>query len=286
MKKKSMEKNIRTKNIDKVVWYNNPNLITDLIIFSILIIIILSQSFALKNGLSVLQIFDEIINRNSILFIILIYFLLLKTRFGKIYFDYLNLFLIGFYGILSITSFLTLIHAFSLNSFFGFVCSILIFIYLFHVMLRNTTLWKSLKLKKSPFNEFSNKDYFYFISICELILLCVNLIFTTSVYGTVISLFDTFYIVLFLRYIYLYCVYLDTNKIDAKNNGNFNKYRKKVKDTIDDINEEYKLDEKFDSIGDKINDLGDAIGDKIEDVSSSLKESIDDIISDDKEVNK
>ena len=50
-------------------WYDNPNIVTNLIIGLIAIIVILSQSFAINNNLTTGEILRNIINHNSIYFI-------------------------------------------------------------------------------------------------------------------------------------------------------------------------------------------------------------------------
>ena len=62
------------KQKTQVEWYDNPNIITDLIIIFIAIIIILSQSFAINNNLSTGEILRSIINHNSLYLIMLVYF--------------------------------------------------------------------------------------------------------------------------------------------------------------------------------------------------------------------
>ena len=106
-----MEKNEKKEN----AWYNNGNKLVDLILATILLIIIFSQSFATTGGFS-LTLFGSIINHNSVYLFVLIYFILLKFSFGKRYFNYLNLVLIFLYGLTTITSLITLVQAFTLNT--------------------------------------------------------------------------------------------------------------------------------------------------------------------------
>ena len=71
----------------EIEWYDNPLIVTNIIIGLIAIIIILSQSFAINNNLSTQAILRSIINHNSIYLIVLVYFVALKTNIGKKYFD-------------------------------------------------------------------------------------------------------------------------------------------------------------------------------------------------------
>ena len=88
------------KEIRTLEWYNNPNIITTAIIWILVIMIIISESFAVNNNLSTSDILRNLLNHNSIYLIGLIYFIPLKTKSGKKYFNYLNLFLILIYFIL------------------------------------------------------------------------------------------------------------------------------------------------------------------------------------------
>ena len=190
-------------------WLDNPNLVTDIIIALIAFIVILSQSFAVNNSMTTFAIISNVVNHNSIYLMSLIYFILLKTSFGKKYFNYLNLFLIVFYLIISITSFLTLFQSFSLLKIITLIMNVSIFTYLFHTLLRGTKVWKEFGLSKSIFNEITNDIYFYEIVVLSVILLALNLINTTSFGGAILTMLDTIYIIMFSRYVYLFGIYLD-----------------------------------------------------------------------------
>lgn len=196
-------------------WYNDPKIITNIIMGLILVIIILSQSFAIKQGLNTNDIFRDLLNHNSIYLIVFVYFVSLRTTFGKKYFNYFNVFLMLLYGIISFTSLLTVFQSFSLISLVSLAVNVVLIVYMFHVLLRNTRVWKDYKLVNSPFNEIENNSYFYAIVILSIVLLTVNLIETPTVYGVFLSIFDCLYYVLISRYIYLYREYLD-----SKNNKN------------------------------------------------------------------
>ena len=95
---------------DEKNWYNSANVITNLIIITILFIMISSQSFA-ANGDNSFKLITSMINHNITYVLILIYFVLLKFKIGKKYFNYLNLFLLVLYLISTITSLLTLFQS-------------------------------------------------------------------------------------------------------------------------------------------------------------------------------
>ena len=127
-------------NNNKIKWYESGNIITTFIIITILAAIFCSQSFAvIANG--DFSIFSSVVNHNSLYAVVLVYFVLLKTRFGKRYFNYLNACLIFFYLIATVTSVLTLIQSFSLNTIIGFLKDIVLLVYLTHTMLRDSRVW-------------------------------------------------------------------------------------------------------------------------------------------------
>lgn len=237
-------------NKDKnVFWYDDGGKLTTVLVGLILLIIILSQSFAINNNLSAIDIFSNIINHNTIYLLMLVYFVTLKTFIGKKYFNHINCLVILMYFIMSLTSLLSVFHAFSLNSLLAVALNVLIFIYVFHVFLKDTRIWKEFKLYKSPFRELDNDWFFSTIVIICVILLAVNLISTTTLDGTFLTLLDSFYIVLFSRYIYLYNDYLVSKNpkketafkalddVKDKVEEEFNKIKEAIKE---DVNEEVK----------------------------------------------
>lgn len=196
----------------QIEWYDNPNIITNLIIIFIGIIIILSQSFAINNNLSTGEILRSIINHNSLYLILLVYFVGLKTKIGKKYFDFFNVFLILLYFINAITSILTIFQSFSLEALVDCVLQLVLFIYLFHTMFRRTRIWKDFHLNKSPFSEIKNDAYFSSVVILASILWAVDLIVTTTPDGTILTCLDTAFLLLFDRYIFLYGCFLENKE--------------------------------------------------------------------------
>lgn len=255
------------KKRTEIEWYDNPLIVTNIIIGLIAIIIILSQSFAINNNLSTQAILRSIINHNSIYLIVLVYFVALKTNIGKKYFDFLNIFLIILYFLTAITSVLTLFQSFSLESLIGCLLQIVLFVYLFHTLLRRTRVWKDFHLKKSPFNEIKNDSYFYIVMILAIILLAIDLIATTTFDGTVLALLDAIYIILFARYVYLYGCFLDNKE-------------KKITTTtsVEEIKEKVEL------VKDKLDEVVDDIQDTVEESINTIVEKVDDIKKDNKVV--
>ena len=146
------------ENKKEVYWYNNPNFITTLAISIAVLIIVLSQSFAVKNNIGTNDILRSLLNHNSIYILGLIYFIPLKTLSGKKHFNHLNVFLIIVYLVFSVTGILTIIQSFGLTSLVGLAINIILLIYLIHTLLIDTRLWKDFKLEKSPLNEIKGEE--------------------------------------------------------------------------------------------------------------------------------
>jgi len=248
------------KKRTEIEWYDNPLIVTNIIIGLIAIIIILSQSFAINNNLSTQAILRSIINHNSIYLIVLVYFVALKTNIGKKYFDFLNIFLIILYFLTAITSVLTLFQSFSLESLIGCLLQIVLFVYLFHTLLRRTRVWKDFHLKKSPFNEIKNDSYFYIVMILAIILLAIDLIATTTFDGTVLALLDAIYIILFARYVYLYGCFLNNKEKKINTTTSVEEIKEKVelvKDTLDEVVDDIQdtVEESINTIVEKVDDI-------------------------------
>lgn len=261
----------------KLEWYNNPNLITWLIIGMISLIILSSQSLSTFGEINAIKMVQNILNHNITYMIMLVYFISLQTKFGKKYFDYSNVLMILFFIIIFVTSILTVFQSFSLIPIITLFNNFLILIYFFHTFLRGTRIWKEFKLNNSPFNELANEWYFNAIMVVEITLYAVSLISMTTVDGTFLATFDCIYIILFARYIYLYGVYLDYKKINCNNKGNFDEYREKILDIrddivekttkiIDDINIDEKIDDKVDELAVKFDNVVDTVKEKIDDI--------------------
>lgn len=220
---------------DSELWYDNPSIVTWLIILIISIIILSSQSFSINSNVDALRMFQDVLNHNITYMIALVYFVSLKTKFGKKYFDYINLVMIVVFFILFVTSILTVFQSFNLATLLSLAIHTLLVVYFFNVFMRGTRFWNEFSLDKSPFNELSNEWFFWALVIIEIILFSVNLITTATFSGTVLATFDCIYVILFSRYIYLYGVYLDSKKINTKNTGNFNEYREKIGEVVSEL---------------------------------------------------
>lgn len=194
-------------------WYDNPNILTSVIIGLIIITIIMSQAFAVKNNIGTVNILRSLLNHNSTYMIALIYFCLLKSKIGKRYFNFINVFYIAVYLFMIVASFLTIFQAFGIVSLTSLFLNLIVLLFMIYTFLKETRYWKEFHLDRLPFDEVSNDGYFYTICTLSGVLLLVNLIGAINFDGVVLSLFDAIYMILFGRYIYLYKEYEDHKQI-------------------------------------------------------------------------
>ena len=268
------------KQEKNVEWYNNPNFIIWLVIGIISLIILSSQSFTSIGNVSPIKMVQNILNHNIAYMIVLVYFISLKTKFGKKYFDYSNILMILFFTITFVTSILTIFQSFSLVSILTLFNNFLILIYFFHTFLRGTRFWREFKLNKSPFNELTNDWYFNAIMVVEITLYAVSLISMTTVDGTFLATFDCIYIILLTRYVYLYGEYLNLIKKNSNNCGNFDEYREKILDVKEEIVEktdklinEFDLDKSVEKVTEMIEDTVDNVKEKIDEIKDASKKN-------------
>lgn len=259
----------KEKSDVRIAWYDNPGIITNIIIGLIAVIILLSQSFAINNNLSTHEILSSIINHNSVYLIVLVYFVALKTNIGKRYFDFLNIFLVLLYFITGITSFLTIFQSFSLEALVACALHLTLFVYLFHTLFRRTRVWKEFRLNKSPFNEIKNDAYFYAISVLTIFLLALDLIVTTTPDGAILSILDASYMLAFARYVFLYGCFVD------------NKERK-----INPTTSMEEVREALNDLGEKVGDVVDNVADIVEDTVDQVEKKINDVVDKKDEVKK
>ena len=157
-------------------WFDSPRLVTYVIIGLLIVLIILSQSFAINSQLGTSDIIRSILNHNSIYVLTLIYFVLLHFKVGKKYFDHLNVLMLIFFGLITIASMFTVFQSFGLISILQLVINILFTIYFLYAFISNTVIGKDLHLNSSPIVELKNEQYFYLITTLLVIHLVVALI--------------------------------------------------------------------------------------------------------------
>ena len=216
-------------------FFDSPSMITFIIIGLLIILIILSQSFAIQSHLGAADIFRSIINHNSIYLLSLIYFILIRVKFGKKYFDYLNVILFVFYLLTTFASLFTIFQSFGFSSILSLSFNIILTLYFGYSFFSDTAIGKDLKLADSPLAEIKNLQYFYLLIGIIVIELFVSLISVGNFEEVVVYLLEAIYEFLLVRYIYLYKEYID------------NKNAKKVEKTVEKVVEDNKVDVKEDS---------------------------------------
>ena len=205
---------------EELEWFDNPSFISNILIGIIMIAIIISQSFMTGSDMPVFNTLGSTMNHNSIYLFILFYLIALKTNTGKRSFNYLNLGVIIIYVVAFVASFLTIFQSFGIIPLLNLSILMILSIYLFHSLLRNTRWEKELSMKKSPFNEITNDGYFVTLLTLVIITLLITLIEAVSFDVVVLSLIDAIYLLMLVRFIYLYNEYLNSKELKKGNAKN------------------------------------------------------------------
>ena len=201
---------------EKKLWYNNADILTNIILVMALVIIVISQAIAVNSNLSASAMIRNLFNHNLTYIVGIIYFTLLKTKSGRKNFNLINVIYISLYIMITVASVFTIFQSFGLSAIIGLVLNVIILFYMTYTFLPETRLWKDFKLNKLPLTEIKNDCFFYVACVISVALLLVNLIDVANFSGVMITIFDTIYIILFSRYIYLYKEYIDTNNESKK----------------------------------------------------------------------
>ena len=204
------------KNNKEKDWFDSPRMVTYVIIGLLIVLIILSQSFAINSQLGTSDIIRSILNHNSIYVLTLIYFVMLHFKVGKKYFDHLNVIMLVFFGLITLASMFTVFKSFGLASLLQLGINILFTIYFLYAFISNTVIGKELHLSTSVIVELKNEQYFYLITTLLVVHLVVALINSTSFESIVISLLEVLFYFLFARYISLYKEYDDMKVSSSK----------------------------------------------------------------------
>lgn len=204
------------KNNKEKDWFDSPRMVTYVIIGLLIVLIILSQSFAINSQLGTSDIIRSILNHNSIYVLTLIYFVMLHFKVGKKYFDHLNVIMLVFFGLITLASMFTVFQSFGLASLLQLGINILFTIYFLYAFISSTVIGKEFHLSTSVIVELKNEQYFYLITTLLVIHLVVALINSTSFESIVISLLEVLFYFLFARYISLYKEYDDMKVSSSK----------------------------------------------------------------------
>ena len=259
---------------EKKSWYDNPKFVINIVTLLLIGIMVYSQSISSSSDLTGWDLFRNIMNVNLLYMIVLIYFILIRFKFGKKYFNYINFFLILLYFFITVTQLLSIISSFDLLSLLVLLISLTLFIQMSHTFLRGTISWKEFSLEKSPFNEIKANNYFIIIFILSTLYLVINLISSGKFEGVVLTLFISLYYIFLSRYIYLYSNYLDSIDKDRENSGSFNDVKEKFVNSVNETINNEKIDQIVDDTRDKIDNIIDKTEEKITGVIEEEKEEI------------
>ena len=203
-----------SKNNEKD-FFDSPSMITYILIGLLVVLIILSQSFAIQSHMEAGDIFRSIINHNSIYLVSLIYFILIRVKFGKKYFDYLNVIMFIFYLLTTFASLFTIFQSFGFDSILNLAFNVLITLYFGYSFFTSTVIGKDLRLSDSPLAEINNGQYYYLLIGIIAISLIVSLVSVNSFEDVVVHLLEAIYKFMFVRYVYLYKEYIERKELEA-----------------------------------------------------------------------
>ena len=196
-------------------FFDSPSMITYILIGLLVVLIILSQSFAIQSDMEAGDIFRSIINHNSIYLVSLIYFILIRVKFGKKYFDYLNVVMFVFYLLTTFASLFTIFQSFGFDSILNLAFNVLITLYFGYSFFTSTVIGKDLRLSDSPLAEINNGQYYYLLIGIIAISLIVSLVSVNSFEDVVVHLLEAIYKFMFVRYVYLYKEYIERKELEA-----------------------------------------------------------------------
>ena len=196
-------------------FFDSPSMITYILIGLLVVLIILSQSFAIQSHMEAGDIFRSIINHNSIYLVSLIYFILIRVKFGKKYFDYLNVVMFVFYLLTTFASLFTIFQSFGFDSILNLAFNVLITLYFGYSFFTSTVIGKDLRLSDSPLAEINNGQYYYLLIGIIAISLIVSLVSVNSFEDVVVYLLEAICQFMFVRYVYLYKEYIERKELEA-----------------------------------------------------------------------
>ena len=213
-------------------FFDSPSMITYILIGLLVVLIILSQSFAIQSHMAAGDIFRSIINHNSIYLVSLIYFILIRIKFGKKYFDYLNVIMFLFYLLTTFASLFTIFQSFGFDSILNLAFNVLITLYFGYSFFTSTVIGKDLRLSDSPLAEINNGQYYYLLIGIIAISLIVSLVSVNSFEDVVVYLLEAIYQFMFVRYIYLYKEYIEIKELEAS------KEKEKKEEKVEEVKED------------------------------------------------
>ena len=200
---------------NEIDFFDSPSMITFILIGLLVVLIILSQSFAIQSHMEAGEIFRSIINHNSIYLVSLIYFILIRFKVGKKYFDYLNVLFFVFFLLSTFAGLFTIFQSFGFASILNLSFNILVTLYFGYSFFTDTVVGRDLKLADSPLSEIKNGQYYFLLLGIIAVSLVVSLIDVNNFEDVVVYLLEAMYQFFLIRYIYLYKEYIES-KNDEK----------------------------------------------------------------------
>lgn len=185
-------------------WYYDANTITSLMIGIIVLLLISSQAFAIRNQMGIEYMLRSLFNYNSFYLIFLAYFVLLKTKIGKRYFNIMNLVLLSLEILVLFGSAIDVIQFFSLSTIFALILNLILFIYMAYVYLKDTRIWNMFHLDALQIQIVKNSQFFITITSVSLIILLIELITSIEFDHVVLKMLECLFIVGYTRFLYLY----------------------------------------------------------------------------------
>ena len=219
-------------------FFDSPSMITFILIGLLIVLIILSQSFAIQNNMEAGAIFRSIINHNSIYLVSLIYFILIRFKFGKKYFDYLNVCMFVFFLLSTFAGLFTIFQSFGFSSILNLAFNVLVTLYFGYSFFTDTVIGKDLKLADSPLAEIKNGQYYYLLIGIIAIDLVVSLITVNNFEDVVVYLLEAMYEFFLIRYIYLYKEYAEHKSLSSIEDKKKVSETEVVKEEVGDKKEE------------------------------------------------
>lgn len=186
--------------IKNIKWLNDPYSVTTILLIGLLVYMLFVIGYNYVSNLGLL----DLIGSSSLFLILTVYFVLLRMKFGKEYFSYMNLIVCILLGINIVGSFFNLLTTFNFTNIFDFIVDGLLFTYFL-----NSFFYKYVK-KIDVLKKMNNKIVFYILS-CVLIILYVLLIIknitTLPIVQIIKYIFELVLLLFFSRYVYLYKQY-------------------------------------------------------------------------------
>ena len=185
------------KGVKDISFLNNPYSINNILIIILLIYMLISIIYNYVSNLGLL----DLIGSSFFSIFLTVYFILLKTKFGKERFSYMNVALFILLGINLLGSFFNILTTFNFTTIFNLLVDIVLFIYF------GSAFFYQYTKKIQRLKNINNKITFYLLCIIVMLFYLLLLLKYMSVYPIIkiLGYFAQLVILLFFaRYIYLY----------------------------------------------------------------------------------